>query len=187
MNRIVKQVVLPLLPTGAHLWLRARKQAAKLQDHRDVEFVTITPELVFETCWKDVAAGRGPSLIVWFEHRRILKFDCFGKDHGHYHISLPGHSARRAELDRLFLPEKTIEAQIERVLFELRTNILYYLARAPYHRARWATIPESALIRGIEQSRTLMYRNMASARAHGSDPVLGALETPRREARSRPA
>jgi len=165
-NRLVKRFVLPLLPTAGHRWLRAYKAASPSHDHRDVAFVQVTPEIVFETYWKDVEAGKGPALVVWCDYRKVLKFDCFGKGRGHYHISVPVFSKRTEEFDRIFLPEETIEAQIERVVFELRTNLFYYLARAPHRRARKARIDEPQLTRAVEEVRKLLYERRLAALAH---------------------
>jgi hypothetical protein len=142
------------------------KRASRSHDHRDPAFVRVTSQIVFETYWKDVEAGKGPALIVWFEHRKILKFDCFGKGRGHNHLSVPVHSKRTEEFNRIFLPEETIEAQIERVVFELRTNLFYYLARAPHRRARVASIPKSQLTCAVEEVRALLYERRLSALAH---------------------
>lgn len=163
MNRMVKKLVLPWLPIAGHRWLRSRKQASHSHDHRDPVFVKVTPDIVFETYWKDVEAGRGPALIVWHRYRKILKFDCFGKGRGHYHISLSVHSARTDANDRIYLPEETIEAQIERVAFELRTNIVYYLARGPYRSARKAIIPEADLDNAVEEVRAILYQHMVAS------------------------
>ena len=163
MNRIVKRIVLPVLPTAVHRRLRARKRPGRSHDHRDATFLMLTPEIVFETCWKDVEAGRGPALIVWVDDCRILKFDCFGKGRGHYHVSSRGLSLQPVSRDRLYLPEETIEAQIERVAFELKTNLAYYLAHAPSRRARRARIPERVLAQGVEEARSSMLEHMAAA------------------------
>lgn len=157
---------MPALPTAVHRWLRARKQASESHDHRDPVFIRVTPQVVFETYWKDVEAGKGPALIVWFDYRKVLKFDCFGKGRGHYHIALPVYSKQAAVFDRIFLPEETIEAQIERVVFELETNLSYYMARAPHRNARRGTIPQADLQRAIGLVRAQMYEHMVSALNH---------------------
>ena len=109
----------------------------------------------------------GPALIVWFDYRRILKFDCLGKGRGHYHVALPPGMQRGREFDRIHLPEETVEEQIERVVFELRKNLRYHLEHCPYRRGRRATVPEQAVLDASEEVRSLMLRYKARALPSG--------------------
>lgn len=162
MKRALKALLLQWMPTTGHRWLRARKQASRSYDHRDPVFLTLTPQVVFETYWKDVEAGRGPALIVWFDYRKILKFDCFGKGRGHYHVALPARRQRSREFDRIHLPEETIATQLERVAFELQMNLRYYLRHCPYRSARKATVPQEDLLRVVRQACALMHKYRVS-------------------------
>jgi hypothetical protein len=162
-KRILKTLMMYWLPTAGHRWLRARKDASPSNDHRDPVFIRVTPQIVFETYWKDVEAGRGPALIVWLDYRKIVKFDCFGKGHGHYHIALPALFQRSVETDRIYLPEETIALQIERVVFELRTNLRYYLQHCRYGRARRAKFADAELLPAVARARQVMCRHSASA------------------------
>ena len=73
------------------------------------------------------------------------------------HIDMSLHST---SLTRLTQNGK---AQIERVAFELRANLRYYLAHSPYRRARRAEVPQDDLLRAVEEARALMVRHMVSA------------------------
>jgi hypothetical protein len=163
MRRVLKGFMMSGMPLAVRRRLRLRKRAAGSSDHRDPAFVTANRQLVFETYWKDVEAGRGPALIVWLDYRKILKFDCFGKERGHYHVALPAWARRSVEFDRIFLPEDTVEAQIERVVFELRQNLRYYLLHCPYRGARRAIISDEDLLPAIEQVHALMHQHRIAA------------------------
>ncbi len=49
MRRILKALVMSWLPRPARRWVRLRKRGSRSNDHRDPAFVTVTPQLVFET------------------------------------------------------------------------------------------------------------------------------------------
>jgi hypothetical protein len=146
------------MPLRVRRSLRLRKRSSQSNDHRDPAFIAVTPQLTFETYWKDVEAGKGPAVIVWFDYRKIVKFDCFGKGRGHYHVALPALARKPVEFDRIFLPEETIEAQIERAVFELRRNLRYYLANCPYRSARRVVIADEALLPAVGQVHELMHK-----------------------------
>jgi hypothetical protein len=61
------------------------------------------------------------------------------------------------ERDRIFLPEETIAAQIERVAFELRKNLRYHLQNSPYADARRAVVSDEDLLPAVEQVHALMH------------------------------
>jgi len=166
----MKRLVLSFLPTAAHRRLRMRKQASKSHDHRDPTFIEVTPDITFETYWKDVEAGKGPALIVWCRFRKIMKFDCFGKGRGHYHISVPVYSSGADEADRIYLPEESVEAQVERVAFELKGNLPYFLARAAYRGARKVTVPTPDLLHAVDEARSLMYEHAETCAERGRLP-----------------
>ena len=67
--------------------------------------------------------------------------------------------------ERVYLPEESIEAQIDRVAFELQMNLRYYLSHCPYRGARRATIPEDDLLRVVAEARAVLYRYRDAAAA----------------------
>ena len=89
--------------------------------HRESVIISIQPNLEFEIYWKALDIGKGPAIILKAYAREIMKFDCFGKDKGHYHIA-PHYGFRI-----YFLEEKAID-QIERTVEELRKNAQKYLS-----------------------------------------------------------
>ena len=75
---------------------------------------------------------------------------------------MAGRWQRSREFDRIHLPEETIEAQIERVAFELQMNLRYYLRHSPHRSARKTTVPEEDLLRVVPEERALMPKYRAS-------------------------
>ena len=85
----------------------------------------------------------------------IIKFDCFGKDRGHFHIALytPGAS----NISRIFLPEPSIEEQIERAIFEIQRNIEYYMQRNTRRKIRKLRIDRNRIGVAGERAKSKMY------------------------------
>lgn len=101
---------------------------------RDVTRLSIQPGVELHVFWKVLPIGHGPAFSLFMHDEEVLRFDCFGKDNGHYHASFEyGASARQS---RLYLGEPSADLQISRVEFELLHNLGYYLQRHPWHRIR---------------------------------------------------
>lgn len=108
-----------------------------------------------EVFFKDFSNGKGPealaggrgavvSLIVrGFE---VIRFDCLGEA-GHYHIVFvrPDDGAAAGTPKRLWFYDRSVEAQINRAVFEIRTNIGYYLQRNPKKQVREVQFKPEAL------------------------------------------
>src|SRR5213083_2779099 len=63
-----------------------------------------------------------------------VRFDYFGATDGHFHLFLGWPSPTNEE--RIWLPEPSATAQVERAIFELRRNAPYYLQRHADERVR---------------------------------------------------
>lgn len=96
----------------------------------DLKVIPISEKLSFLVYWKVLEIGKGPAVILKAFDKEILKFDCFGKKDGHFHIA-PHYEFR------IYFTEETVPDQIQRTLTELRINALRYLAlqREPEIRA----------------------------------------------------
>jgi len=106
-----------------------------------------------EVFWKDLPIGRGPAASVFMLDEEILRFDCFGADDGHMHAAyfLPV----RGE-SRLRLRETTVEAQIDRTVFEIEHNLDYYQARNADPQIRQLQVDRERLHRAMTHARKLM-------------------------------
>ncbi|WP_075351824.1 hypothetical protein [Algoriphagus marinus] len=88
--------------------------------HEDEVIFKIQDDVFFQVYWKSLPIGKGPAVILKAFGQEILKFDCFGKEKGHYHIA-PNYDFR------IYFVEETIEEQIQRTILELKINGLRYL------------------------------------------------------------
>jgi hypothetical protein len=76
----------------------------------------------------------------------MLKFDCLGAQHGHFHVySLEKSGKGRM---RVFFREQTVEEQIERSVFEVVWNLQSYLRSCKLERARNFVLHEIELEAG---------------------------------------
>jgi len=127
-------------------------QAAGIR--RDVEWVRIQSEVDLEVYWKVLPIGKGPAISLYAFGFQILKFDCFGATDGHFHLFL-GWPSPTSE-DRIWLPEPSATAQIERAIFELRKNAPYYLQRHRDERVRCLRLESEAWSTACTRARDKM-------------------------------
>lgn len=134
--------------------------APKMIRH-DVHLIPIDPLAKLELYWKSVDLGTGPAIILHVLDQYVMRFDCFGEKAGHAHLYLiepEGHCE-----SRLFLPEKTVEAQIERALFELSTNLDYWLSRHRHPSVRKTQLSSAKVAEAIAQARDVMQAHNRTA------------------------
>jgi len=99
---------------------QSNSQGKNVRIRKDVEIISIQPNLEFEVYWKVLSIGRGPAVILKANGKEVMKFDAFGKNKGHYHIA-PCYNLR------IFFPEETAQQQIQRTSLELQKNAQKYL------------------------------------------------------------
>lgn len=88
--------------------------------HENEVIYKVQEDVVFEVYTKSLSIGAGPAVILKAFGQEILKFDCFGKEKGHYHIS-PNYGFR------ILFVEQTVPKQIQRTIQELKVNGMRYL------------------------------------------------------------
>ncbi len=124
---------------------------------QDVLRYEIQPQAYFEVFWKVLPIGRGPAVSFFVHGEEVLKFDCFGAGRGHYHVNERQWSRRApGVVQRLYLPETTVEAQIERTLFELTTNLAVYCRQNDDPRIRQFVIDREHLQDAVRRMRATM-------------------------------
>lgn len=109
-----------------HLFVAPRPSIRKSITRLDLQ-----PNAYFHVYWKRTdSIGEGPCVSFYVFENEVLRFDCFGKGKGHFHVNL-GESLNvtTAPQHRLFFFEESVDDQIDRVGFELRVNCRYYLQR----------------------------------------------------------
>ncbi len=87
---------------------------------KDVHRIDIQEYVYFNVYWKVLKIGKGPAATLNIHNKEILKFDCFGKDDGHFHVS-PNYNKR------IFFEENSAREQINRTSSELKNNLNKYL------------------------------------------------------------
>ena len=105
---------------------------------RDLERIQIVPNLALLVYWKELKIGKGPAAVLEAFGSEIMKFDCFGKDKGHFHVK-PHYDFR------IFFVEETIEEQILRSRKEILTNFKRYLSMQSEDNIRHFVVSQEAL------------------------------------------
>lgn len=95
-----------------------RKQKALVR--RDVEIISVQPNLDLVVYWKVLRIGKGPAVVVETYGNEILKFDCFGKGEGHYHVA-PNFG------ERIFFEKPSAMDQIDLTVMEIEENLQTHL------------------------------------------------------------
>jgi hypothetical protein len=79
----------------------------------------------------------GPAAGLVVHGSEIIRFDCVGHPLGHYHAARAyPYGIRKGLAGELWLPEKTMEDQVERAMFEVQRNWSYYLTSHPRRKVR---------------------------------------------------
>ena len=127
----------------------------------DIQRYEIQPGAYLVVFWKVLKIGRGPAVSLYVHGEEVLKIDCFGEGKGHYHVNarqwrrqLPGI------VQRLYLPETTVEAQVERAVFELQRNTSVYLQQNDDPRIRRVVLDPIRLREATERMKTTMLEYM---------------------------
>ncbi len=101
---------------------KLQSQPSKELVRKDVTNIAIQEGLTLVVYWKVLNIGKGPAVILKVYNREILKFDCFGKEKGHYHV-YPNYN------DRIWFIEDNAADQVRRTRLELEMNGSKYLRK----------------------------------------------------------
>lgn len=148
---------------------------------RDSRRIEVDENFCIEVFWKDVAAGRGPAMSVFVRGHELLRFDCFGRDRGHFHAALadpPGDSSRR-----IYFREVTSREQIERSLREVETNLRHYQQRSGIRSIRTLDFDVDDLRRALAEARASLLSSPGSIRGEERDGGVPDAAPRAREAR----
>lgn len=111
----------------------------------------------------------GPAAGLVVHGSEIIRFDCVGHPLGHYHAARAyPYGIRKGLAGELWLPEKTIEDQVERAMFEMQRNWSYYLTSHPRRKVRNTRFDQDRLAARCAQMKSKMLddvRRDAQARA----------------------
>ena len=117
----------------------------------DLKTFEIEENLNLLVYWKSLEIGIGPAVILMAFDQEILKFDCFGKGKGHYHIA-PHYDFR------IYFVEETVTDQITRSITELRLNGLRYLKNQKDPRFKSFTLDESNYSLKLDQAEQMLHQ-----------------------------
>ena len=105
--------------------------------------------------WKQVGAGSGPSCSVFVLGHELMKFDCFGDTDGHYHIALPSRAGSTCNVLRFDVA--TVEEQIDRAVFEVANNLVFYCERCVHPSVRKFKIDQSTVAGAAPDIKTALF------------------------------
>lgn len=121
----------------------------KGQIRKDVEIIPIQPNLELIVYWKVLRIGKGPAVILQAYGNEVLKFDCFGKNEGHYHVA-PNIG------ERIFFEEETAFGQIKKTAKELVNNSQTHLERQKEDHIRNIKIEQEKFSKAVEMAKNKM-------------------------------
>ncbi len=120
----------------------------------DVIHFEIEDGVGLEVYWKVLKIGSSAAVIFYAFGYEILRFDCYVEGLGHAHIQLV--ECQQKCKSRLLLPEKTVEEQIDRAIFELENNLYYWLQRHPDSQIRRLKVDKTRLKVAAEKAKEKM-------------------------------
>lgn len=88
---------------------------------KDLYKIEIDSNVYLLVFHKMLPIGFGSALSLYINNWEFLKFDCFGKEKGHFHI----YSGSKNKT--IYFVETTCEEQIEKSIYEISTNLKTYL------------------------------------------------------------
>lgn len=101
---------------------------------KDVKNIKIQNDVFLQVYWKVMEIGKGPAVILYIFGKGVLRFDCFGKEKGHYHVDC--YKLNGTVGNRIYFQEDNAHEQIERTVLELKSNLSYYLQKNKDQRIR---------------------------------------------------
>jgi hypothetical protein len=150
-----KQFVDTLRQTKRRLYPAPPKNRSELFSAReDIVSYEVQEGVNLDVFWKVLPIGKGPASALFVLGEEVLRFDCFGASKGHYHAAF--YCQSNPTESRIYFPEQTVEAQIDRTIFELTRNLPYYLQRHRNPRIRLIQVDKNALADACESARRQM-------------------------------
>lgn len=117
----------------------------------------------------------GPAACLVVHGFDIMRFDCVGYPLGHYHAMRPyPYGISRGLAGEIWLPEKTIEDQVERAMFEMQRNWSYYLGSHPWPKVRNTRLNQERLTAVCAEMKSKMLEDVK----HGSRPSQADIGSP---------
>jgi hypothetical protein len=153
-NRLVWKSLLRSTGTLGQRWLRRKAR-------QDWTIHPVAPGVDLVTFWLDQrigGGGTGVCMSLFCHGYEVLRFDCFGKDSGHYHLSpLTLWPVRRRVLG---FYEDTVEGQVEEALFQIDQNLDFYLQLNPRRCVRKLRVDRAARKQACDRARARLHEHL---------------------------
>jgi hypothetical protein len=166
--RLVWKGLMRSTGTLGQRWLRRKAR-------QDWIIHQVSPGVDLVTFWLDErigGGGTGVCMALFCHGYEVLRFDCFGRAFGHYHLTpLTLWPVRRRVLA---FYEDTVEGQVEEALYQLTQNLDFYLQINPRRCVRKLRIAPDDRARACESARQSLHGYLASI------PVLQPLRAEKR-------
>jgi hypothetical protein len=117
---------------------------------KDVVKIDIQENAYVLVYHKFLDIGSGSSIGLYVYNTEFLKFDCFGKNKGHYHVF------NKKTDDRIYFTEKTAKEQIEKTINELTTNINSYLVTSPNKKIKEFIFDDNLLKSKLTEAKQIL-------------------------------
>jgi hypothetical protein len=171
-SRLVWKSLMRSTGTLGQRWLRRKAR-------QDWTIHPVAPDVDLVTFWLDQrigGGGTGVCMSLFCHGYEVLRFDCFGRELGHYHLSpLTLWTVRRRVLG---FYEDTIEGQVEEALFQIDQNLDFYLQLNPRRCVRKLRIEREARKHACDRARLRLHEYLNGV------PVLQPLRSQTRPADS---
>lgn len=118
-------------------------------ERRDLQKIEIQANLYFLVYWKELSIGKGPAVTLNAFDKEILKFDCFGKEKGHFHIY-------PYEQLRIFFTEDNARSQCDRTFNEITCNGARYIKQFPNRAIKELDVDHEKLEEAAMKARKIM-------------------------------
>lgn len=143
---LLKTTAQALLPHNAFMAIkrwRHRHEPPLEKRRRDLTVFPVQEHVEVRVYWASRYNGTGPAMNVSVFDEEVLRFDCFGEIDGHYHVKTGREET--VKFTRLRFREQTIDEQIARSLFEVRSHLPYHLERHKDRRIRAVKVDQARL------------------------------------------
>lgn len=143
----------------------------------DVKLIPIQPDSYLAIYYKRYDTGVGPGVSLYVHENEILRFDCFGKGHGHYH-SLPCLSALPSK-ERIGFTAETIKSQVNETVEEITGNYAAHLGKHFRRCIRDFRFDQACLVVAVAEARDRMLTAHREASSTTSPAPIGAFRSGR--------
>ena len=110
----------------------------------------------------------GPAVCLVVHDFDVMRIDCLDFPMGHYHTAKPyPYGISRSLAGNIWLPEKTIEAQVDRAIFELLRNSDHYVLSHPKRKVRNTRLDEARMAAVCAEVKAKMLEDTRQRRASG--------------------